>query len=288
MSFARNIIRDLVEKRLWPVALLMVIAAVAIPVLGGGLASSKSTSDEALPAAPDATSASTAVELLGPPSVHKRPGKLVDPFRRAHKKQVETTTTTPAAATSAPTGGTTAPGTTTTKPAAPKPSLAAYRTTVRWTSSGESTSEARTIKRLTPFGDDVLDPAVMYLGVSQDGKRAIFLLGPNAKSQGDAGCREASCRVISLYPGDTQIVDLSPDDATPSQFELELVSVKRHTYSTAAKAAAARAVVHPDGRDVLALMLQDGPTKAAVAGFGYDRPHGVIVKTNAIRIPSGG
>ncbi|MDX6675481.1 MAG: hypothetical protein QOH11_2899, partial [Solirubrobacteraceae bacterium] len=33
MSFARGIWADLVDKRLWPVALALVVAAVAIPVL---------------------------------------------------------------------------------------------------------------------------------------------------------------------------------------------------------------------------------------------------------------
>jgi hypothetical protein len=292
MSFARNILRDLVEKRLWPVALLLVVAIVAIPVVGGGMSSSKGSSDESLPAAPDAaTNASTAVELLGPPAVRKRPGKLVDPFRRSAKKK-DADATAAAPTTTAKTGGATAPDasstapTTDTTPAAPKPSLSVYRTTVRW-GSGDGVATARPIARLTPFGNDVLNPAVQYLGVSPGGKRALFLLGPDAKSAGDAGCRESSCRLISLRAGDTQIVDLTPDDAVPSQFELEVVSVKRHAYSSAAKAAAARAKVHSDGRDVLQLLLEDDKTAAAMTGFAYDRHLGVIVKSASTPVPAG-
>ncbi|MEA2320867.1 MAG: hypothetical protein QOD81_717, partial [Solirubrobacteraceae bacterium] len=33
MSFLRTIVRDLVERRLWPVALLLVAALVAVPVV---------------------------------------------------------------------------------------------------------------------------------------------------------------------------------------------------------------------------------------------------------------
>jgi len=281
MSFARNIIRDLVQKRLWPVALLMAVAIVAIPLLGGGVSSSKSTSsDETLPLAPGPATAASAVELIGPPTVHQRAGKLVDPFRRKPKKAEETTTTPSAGATADTTSSTpSTPSTTEPTPTTPKPSLSVYRTTVRW-SEGDAPAKSRRISRLTPLGG-LLDPAVLYLGVSKDGKHALFLLGPNATSVGEAKCREATCRVISLGEDDTQIVDLKPADSAPRQFQLEIVSVKSHKLSNAAEAAKARRKVHPDGRDVLSEMLQDAPTLAAAGGFGYDRLLGVIVKVDS-------
>ena len=36
MGFLRNVVSDLVEKRLWPVALLLVAAIAAVPMLLGG------------------------------------------------------------------------------------------------------------------------------------------------------------------------------------------------------------------------------------------------------------
>ncbi|HWH96259.1 MAG TPA: hypothetical protein VNT03_20520, partial [Baekduia sp.] len=36
MSFLRNILSDLVEKRLWPVAIALVAALVAVPMVLGG------------------------------------------------------------------------------------------------------------------------------------------------------------------------------------------------------------------------------------------------------------
>jgi hypothetical protein len=279
MSFARNIIRDLIDKRLWPVALLMAVAIVAIPVLGGGMSSPKTTTDQALPIAPDAAAANTssAVELLGPPAVRKRPGKLVDPFRRKPKKKETTVVVTePGAGAGAKTDTPAAPATPTTT--VPKASLNVYRTSVRW--SADSTGKARRLLRLTPLGDDVLNPAALYLGVSKDGKHALFLLGADATSDGDAHCREASCRVISMSSGDTQIVDLKPDGAEPSQFELEVTAVQRHKLGSATEAATARRRVHPDGHDVLLLMLEDAKTATAMTGFGYDRRLGVIVNTS--------
>jgi len=64
MTFARNLIRDLVERRLWPLALLLVVAIVAIPLAFAG-GDGASTGDDALALAPAATPADKlAVELL--------------------------------------------------------------------------------------------------------------------------------------------------------------------------------------------------------------------------------
>jgi hypothetical protein len=288
MSFARNIIRDLVEKRLWPVALLMVVAIIAIPVLGGGTSSSNSSSDEALPTTPGATAtAASAIELIGPPAVRTRAGKLVDPFRRSKVKEPDTTTTS--SGSEPATGGATAPedsgsGTDTTTPA---PSLAVYRTSVRFgTSDSDSPAKERRISRLTPLGE-LLNPAAMYLGVDAGGKHALFLLGPDATSDGEATCHGANCRVIALAPGETQVIDQTPLGAAPQQFDLEVASVTRHKLASAAKAANARKRVHPDGADVLRLIAEDAKTLEALSGFAYDRSRGVVV-ASGVAAPSAG
>ncbi len=292
MSFVRNLIRDLVDKRLWPVALLMLVAIVAIPVLGGGLGGSDSAGEEAvLPVTPNSAT-SSAVELLGPPSVRKRPGKVVDPFRRKAKPAdpaTDTTTTVPSAATSTPptppTGGTTPPTGGTTSPTTPDKSRSVYRTTVRW-GSVDSEAKAKRVSRLTPFGD-LLDPALLFLGVERGGKHALFLLGLDATSVGEAGCRDSSCRMISMRPGESQVVDVKPEDAPATQREVTLVSIKREQQPSLYKASLVRAYVHPDGRDVLRLMLGDEATRTAVAGYRYDRNLGVMVH-GALSVPSGG
>jgi len=120
---------------------------------------------------------------------------------------------------------------------------------------------------------------VMYLGVDASRKRALFLLGPDATSDGEASCaRGTKCRVIALEPGETQIVDFSPLGAVSEQFDLEVVSVKRHKSASAAKAASERRHVHPDGADVLRLIAEDEETLEAISGFAYDRSHGVVVQ----------
>ena len=87
MNPVRRIADDLVEKRLWPIALVLVVALVAIPLFVGGGSSPTAADAElaATPAPAPIESAAPAVELVGPPAVRTRPGKLRDPFRRTKK-----------------------------------------------------------------------------------------------------------------------------------------------------------------------------------------------------------
>lgn len=283
MTFARNLIRDLVERRLWPLALLLVVAIVAIPLAFAG-GDGASTGDDALALAPAATPTDKlAVELLGPPSVRGREGAVVDPFRRRPKKNETTTTSSAQAGADASTGAATTP----TEVAAPSPgsgsapaaptasaSRSVYRTTVRWSSDGSV--KPRSIARLTPLGG-VASPALLYLGVGEDRKRALFLRGPDATSIGDGRCVDADCRIVSLASGDSRIVDLHPAGSAPNQFELEVVSVKRDELARAGGAARARAKEHPDGREVLRSLIQGAPTAAVMGAYSFDRAKGVMV-----------
>ena len=80
-SFASNVARDLVEKRLWPVAAALLVALIAVPVLLGGGGSEPA----AAPLTADANGASagerTAVSLDTTESTpRKRDGRLKNPF----------------------------------------------------------------------------------------------------------------------------------------------------------------------------------------------------------------
>ena len=305
MSFARKVIQDLVEKRLWPVALLMVLALVAIPVIGGGGGDpAPGAAKPALPIAPgDAVDSKPVLDPVGPPSVRKRDGTNVDPFRRQPKaKETSTPTTATASGSEGASGlgssggaggsdlgsadtGTGAPAqddSTATQDDSTKsdvkksdPKRSVYRTTVRW-SSGDP-AKARRILRLTPLGS--LDTsALLYLGVDEDGKRALFLLGLGATSIGDAKCPNDDCRIISLAKGDTQTVALQPAGAAATQFELKLVSIKRDELTTAARASKSRAKERSKGRDILRSLIQDAATAHAIGAFAYDRGKGVMVE----------
>jgi len=316
MTFARTLIRELVDKRLWPVAVLLVLALVAVPLMLGGGGSASSVEPLSDVAAPDAGSTPvTAVELAPPPAGGTRSGKVRDPFRRGAKKEpglgAGTTTTatfessgggTPTSleggGTTAGGGGTTAGGGTTpedatsspgeSKTASPNRARSVYRTTVRW-GAGDS-AKAQQILRLTPLGGlnsqalrlaplgGLNSPALLYLGVDEDGKHALFLLGPQTTSIGDAECPDAGCRVISLARGDSQTVAVQPAGAQPAQFELKVVSVERDELSTAARASRSRAKEHPDGRDYLRSLIQDAATAHVIGAFAFDRGKGVMVE----------
>lgn len=94
MTFLRNVLHDLVEKRLWPVAVALLIALVAVPiVLGGGGSDPDAGDDVALvpptpaPAAPTTVAADKVVKLAEDATTDKveRKGKLIDPFVQHHQ-----------------------------------------------------------------------------------------------------------------------------------------------------------------------------------------------------------
>lgn len=146
---------------------------------------------------------------------------------------------------------------------------------MRWSSGGPA--KARRISRLTPLGG-LSSPALLYLGVDEDAKHVLFLLGSTATSIGEAECPDADCRVISLARGDSQIVDLQPAGAQPAQFQLELVSVERDELSSAARASKSRAEEHPDGRDILRSLIKDAAVAQVMGTFAFDRGKGVMVQ----------
>ena len=86
MSFVRSVWADLVDKRLWPVAVALVVAAVAVPVL-----LHKPSKAVNISAAPPAATAgdrvapgSTVSLTEGPASGLLIGGRLHDPFHQLH------------------------------------------------------------------------------------------------------------------------------------------------------------------------------------------------------------
>src|SRR3954464_1467950 len=95
MSHLRNLIHALVERRLWPVALLLAVALAAVPVLVGRAGDDATQSTAAVPATPaDAGANAEKAEMTiesSPPAVRTRPGKERNPF--AAPASARTTTT---------------------------------------------------------------------------------------------------------------------------------------------------------------------------------------------------
>ena len=299
----RQVARDLVEKKLWPVALLLVAALVAVPVVIGG-SSEAPPAPPATPAAviPGADTGKSLITVADETANARtaRQGRLQDPIfdppadsGQAADAGVSAVagagsgSGAPAAptATSAPAGTSApadkpAPGT----PAAPSPvatdDTSRYlRTVVRWYASARSA--ATPIRRLTPLGG-AKDPAALYLGVTKsEATYAVFLLAPGATSEGDARCEDDGCRVIGLRKGQSQVVTVpASDGGAPRRYQLDVVSVKTVT-TDAETAAEMRGKVHGDGRDVMREMWQDDATADALGPIRYDETLGLLYKPAA-------
>lgn len=297
----KRVARDLVDRKLWPVAALLLVALVALPILIGG---GSSTDSSATPVAPTAAAADAPgaglITVADPAAGGKetRPGQVRDPFYDPPEPAAPGAASAPGPAASAPSPGgsaaapkggnspatatppaqVTPPQTTPVQPAKPARSVH-YRTVARWYSA--DAGKARPLARLTPLGGSAA-PLALYLGVTKSkSSYAVFLLAPGATSEGDAECEQADCRVIGLEAGQSQIVTMpSPDGGEARRYRLEVVSVKAVT-TDADAAAEMRAKVHSDGRDAMRTMWQHRPTAEALQPIRYDRDLGLLFKTAA-------
>ena len=295
MTFLRSLLTDLVEKRLWPIALLLAITAVAVPVVLGRGGQAAGEAPAVLPATPAGATAPSvpAVKLVGPASVRSRSGAVRDPFRRTKKKAAKHRTRTasksgsgstptakadtpaapaPATKTAAATGAVAA-----SQPAASGPSV--YRTRVRW--GQDAKADVHGLSRLQPLGGRT-NPALLYLGTTKAGARAVFLLGPNASAAGDGTCAEKTCRIVRLKAGEKTVVTVQGQDGgTARRHTLVVHKIVRTATSSAAAAAKLRARVDHDGRDVLHAVIKDAATAAAIGQFRFDRSLGAVVAVSA-------
>lgn len=297
----RQVARDLVAKKLWPIAVLLLVALIAVPLLIGS-----SSEETAAPGAPVAGAPAGApgkeslISVVDQAVVDKgRPGKITDPFYDPPDPPAVGSAAPAAPSTgSAPAGGSTGGGSTATgnpgtpspstpKSAAPGPSnqpvapaaeSVHYRTVVR--AYGGERGRPRPVSRLTPFGA-VSDPIALYLGVTRsDALYAVFLLGSDATAQGEPNCEDEDCRIIGLKTGGRQVITVRPSGGEPRRYRLEAVSVRAVT-TDRATASAMRARVHPEGRKVMREMWQDARTAAALEPVQYDLSRGLLYKTGA-------
>jgi hypothetical protein len=249
VTFLRNILHDLVEKRLWPLALLLCVALIAVPML------LKKDPQVATASGSGPTSANVAdasvVTVDTPNRSRLLVGKERNPFQTNRPKVRRSrggTSTTPdtTAAPTAPTntgaaggggggggvstGGGTAPGSTTIPPETtpipepPAPGEMAWTLDVRFGSDGDT----KPIKAVVPGRalPSSSDPVLIYLAAVKGGAGARFLVSSDARAQGDGKCEpsEKTCTEITLMKGDTEFFDVAKGDSTV-QYELELTDV---------------------------------------------------------------
>jgi hypothetical protein len=292
MNAVRGLLRDLVARRLWPVAVLLIAAVVAVPVYLG----KSSSNDAATPpiaSAPATDKASkAAVTLEDTPADGTGRGSVRNPFTQLHVPKVTTptpsatsATTTPAASggssggTSPSSGG--SDGSTTPAPAADsnKDALDTYHLTLRFGKAGNLRT-LNDVARLSPL-PSADNPFFVFTGVLKDGKTAVFLLSSDADATGDGHCKPSpqSCQTIEVKQGDTEFFDLKVG-GQDVQYQLDVISVHRKGASSAAAAAAAADRHSKAG----AAMLRDAHVKGRTAfqgatGYRWLPDRGVLVRT---------
>ena len=236
MSLVRGIWSDLLDKRLWPVALVLVVAAVAIPVLlhkqADKVAGPTAAADVAGPRLAAGSSISlnqgAAQRLLGG-------GRLHDPFNQLHLPKAAVTSAASAlgpthasSVTSTSTGqsgtGTPSSGGGGSSGGGQKHQATAERVRVRFGKTGGSLKTYDLVP-LTALSS-TSDPVLVFLGVQKDGKTAAFLVSSDASPQGDGHCSPSRsvCATLTVRTGDTVFIDVAASGGNV-QYELDVKRV---------------------------------------------------------------
>lgn len=291
MSILRDIKTDLVEKRLWPVAALLLVALVAVPLLLGSSAPAEKTSAtaaSATPAAEPPPSGTSVVALEAPRGRAPLAGHAKDPFAQKFlpKPAPEPSSTTgqpstgqtgtsgggQPGASGGESGGSGNTGGSGTGGGGKKPVYTTATVDATLTRAGGRPRTYRGLQRLTPLPSS-LDPILVFLGVLQDGRTAVFLVSSDAKAQGDGRCKpsRSTCQTVQLKAGQTEFFDLETTNGTV-QYELDLIRIR--TGSGSARSAAAAGRASRAGRRALRAHRSDF---ALPAGYSWSAATGRLV-----------
>ena len=260
MSPVTHVWRQLVQRRLWPVAILLIAALAAVPLM-----LAKDPEPTASPPAPtvDTNGELAATPIVAPVTpedaskrrkvlgVAKNPFATVkpaEPVADGNDGSGPVVVKSPGGGTSGGDsgsgGGSAAPSTTPAAPVAPAipaepaPAPRQYEPeelTVRF--GGADDAKRRSVERLQPLPSDEL-PTLIYMGVLKDGKTAEFLLDAGVTAVGDGECMPTpeACETVRLRVGETEFLDVTDENGTVTQqFQLDLLkihTVKRGSGST--------------------------------------------------------
>jgi hypothetical protein len=294
MSVLNDTWRFLVQRRLLPVAILLIAAAAAVPML----LSKQPDPPAAVPAVAvkgDKAAVLAADPIVAPAADGDRAGRRrvlgsrKDPFK-PQATPTPTATAAPVKPTgaTAPTdsgsgapsvGGSPAPDTST--PVVPgttpekKKTYELYELTARFGSTSADVKR-RDVKRLQAL-PSAGHPVLIYLGVLDDKKTAVFMLDSGVIAQGDGTCKPSrtTCETIHIREGETEFFDVTDEKGeTTSQYQLDVIKIRSKTTTDAEQAKAAKARVSKKGKQILrARIAGDGPLR-----YRYDKKSGRLEK----------
>ena len=149
-----------------------------------------------------------------------------------------------------------------------------YSLAVRWGSSDTADLAESRLERLKalPSNDE---PVVIYLGVLEDEKTAVFMVDASATPDGDGRCRpaKADCQTLHLREGETAFFDVADAEGNvTAQYQLDLVDIAKGRTASRKKAAQARAAVAKGGKALLRKRL------AQASSYDYDQREGLLEK----------
>jgi len=234
--------RGLVKRRLWPLAVLLVAALVAVPLALAKDPAPEATADAPIHTAAGDDDASSSFVTLNTPSedgkVKRRRvlGMAKDPFAPApppktkKKKIAKKAQATPTPAPNAPSGGSSAPPSA--PPASPTPTPAPGTVVPKGSvkvkfGKVDSDLAPLTLGKLDPAPSDD-DPVLVFEGLQNGGKTAVFSIAGLVAGQGDGTCDPdpANCATVKLHAGDTEFITVTDaDDNSQVQYELDLVKI---------------------------------------------------------------
>lgn len=256
MSSLRTIWSDLVEKRLWPVAVLLLAGLVAVPLLLSRSSADSSQTDATTPAAVAAAAAAVpteaAVSVVGESS-GSAPlrGRAKNPFKQQHVPPKSKTAdgggtapveTPPADSGTSANGDGSSSGGAPSTPAPPKTySVATVDVRFGPVSGPRHTHEDLPRLRALPSANR---PIVVFLGMRKGLDTAVFLISSDVHVQGQGSCTpsRSECTAIELREGDVVLLDVTANDGRVTQYELDLqkIAVTRTTSKSDAEHAYAR------------------------------------------------
>jgi hypothetical protein len=262
MNAVRGVLRDLVERRLWPVAVVLAVAAVAVPVYLG-----RSSDDGATDTAPSATTAQAgakaskaAVSLDESTDESDGVGDVRNPFKQKHVPKAEKADTSTGSEAATPSSGSTSSGGAT--PSGGSDSTGGTTPTTPTTPTDDTTTKKTDVDvshvslHLGPIGEletykDVArlsplpsagNPMFVFTGVLKDGKTAVLLPSSTVQisEESDVECKPSnkSCQKLELEQDDTVFFTIA-GDATGTQYQLDVISVRQKSGGSAKATSAA-------------------------------------------------
>ncbi len=293
MTFLRNLLADLVEKRLWPVALVLAGALVAVPFLLGGGGDAGDTDVAAAPVTQGAAPKPTQIRVSEEADVATiaPAGSKHNPFTQPAVKKAATTPeqAPPQETAGGDAGGPSAPdptapsGPVTPAPAAPeKPAepqdTKVLRVDLRFGEPGRTKQRRHDdIARLSAL-PSTNEPIVIFLGIKKDRETATFLISSDATATGDGRCRPTAtnCQTIDMKAGDSTFLDIDLGSGV-RQFRLDVKSISEEEAETPEKAGDARARMSKAGQEFLRSSIESG--EVSLKGMDFSERTGTLTST---------